>query len=68
MKKVLMKSVLFYKNTRIGSPNEEELIFIKLVGSNGEGLPVEAMKSGYPIKLGGFSGGKVSFIPLLKCL
>ena len=57
------KTVCAYeKNTRIGSPNEEELIFIKLAGSNGEGLPVEAMKSGYPIKLEDLVVEKVSFI------
>lgn len=50
------------QNTRIGSPNEEELIFIKLAGSNGDGLPVDAMKSGYPIKLEDLEVEKVSFI------
>jgi hypothetical protein len=50
------------QNTRIGSPNEEELIFVKLAGSNGDGLPVDAMKSGYPIKLEDLEVEKVSFI------
>jgi hypothetical protein len=53
---------IILQNTLIGSDNEEELVFVKLVGSNGAGLPIEAMKSGYPINQEDLEIQKVTYV------
>lgn len=40
---------IILQNVKVDSPNEEELVFVRLIGSNGRGLPVDSMKSGYKV-------------------
>ena len=42
---------IILQNVKVDSPNEEELVFVRLIGSNGRGLPVDSMKSGYKVTM-----------------
>ena len=50
------------QNVKVDSPNEEELVFVRLVGSNGKGLPVDSMKSGHKVTMNDMEIEKISHV------
>lgn len=53
---------IILQNVKVDSPNEEELVFVRLIGSNGRGLPVDSMKSGYRITMNDLEIEKVTHV------
>ena len=53
---------IILQNTKVDSPNEEELVFVRLIGSNGRGLPVDSMKSGYKVTMDDMEIEKVTHV------
>lgn len=53
---------IILQNTKVDSPNEEELVFVRLIGSNGRGLPVDSMKSGYKVTMDDMGIEKVTHV------
>ena len=53
---------IILQNVKVDSPNEEELVFVRLLGSNGRGLPVDSMKSGYKVKMDDMEIEKVTHV------
>jgi hypothetical protein len=50
------------QNVKVDSPNEEELVFVRLIGSNGRGLPVDSMKSGHKVTMDDMDIEKVTHV------
>lgn len=53
---------IILQNVKVDSPNEEELVFVRLIGSNGRGLPVECMRSGYKVTMDDLEIEKVTHV------
>lgn len=53
---------IILQNTKVDSSNEEELVFVRLIGSNGRGLPVDSMKSGYKVTMDDMEIEKVTHV------
>ena len=53
---------IILQNVKVDSPNEEELVFVRLVGSNGKGLPVDSMKSGHKVTMNDMEIEKISHV------
>lgn len=53
---------IILQNVKVDSPNEEELVFVRLIGSNGRGLPVDSMRSGYKITMDDLEIEKVTHV------
>ena len=53
---------IILQNVKVDSPNEEELVFVRLIGSNGRGLPVDSMKSGYKVTMDDMKIEKVTHV------
>ena len=53
---------IILQNVKVGSSNEEELVFVRLIGSNGRGLPVDSMKSGYKVTMDDMEIEKVTHV------
>lgn len=53
---------IILQNTKVDSSNEEELVFVRLIGSNGRGLPVDSMKSGYKVTMDDMEIEKVTYV------
>ena len=53
---------IILQNVKVDSPNEEELVFVRLIGSNGRGLPVDSMKSGYRVTMDDLEIEKVTHV------
>lgn len=53
---------IILQNVKVDSPNEEELVFVRLIGSNGRGLPVDSMKSGYKVTMDDMEIEKVTHV------
>lgn len=53
---------IILQNVKVDSPNEEELVFVRLIGSNGRGLPVDSMKSGYKVRMDDMEIEKVTHV------
>jgi hypothetical protein len=53
---------IILQNTKVDSPNEEELVFVRLIGSNGRGLPVDSMKSGHKVTMDDMEIEKVTHV------
>lgn len=53
---------IILQNVKVDSPNEEELVFVRLIGSNGRGLPVECMRSGYRVIMDDLEIEKVTHV------
>lgn len=50
------------QNVKVDSPNEEKLVFVRLIGSNGRGLPVDSMKSGHKVTMDDMDIEKVTHV------
>jgi hypothetical protein len=53
---------IILQNVKVDSPNEEELVFVRLIGSNGRGLPVDSMKSGHKVTMDDMEIEKVTHV------
>ena len=53
---------IILQNTKVDSSNEEELVFVRLIGSNGRGLPVDSMKSGHKVTMDDMEIEKVTHV------
>lgn len=53
---------IILQNIKVDSPNEEELVFVRLIGSNGRGLPVDSMKSGHKVTMDDMEIEKVTHV------
>lgn len=53
---------IILQNVKVDSPNEEELVFVRLIGSNGRGLPVDSMKSGHKVRMDDMEIEKVTHV------
>lgn len=53
---------IILQNVKVGSSNEEELVFVRLIGSNGRGLPVDSMKSGHKVTMDDMEIEKVTHV------
>ena len=53
---------IILQNVKVDSPNEEELVFVRLIGSNGRGLPVDCMRSGYKVIMDDLEIEKVTHV------
>lgn len=53
---------IILQNVKVDSPNEEELVFVRLIGSNGRGLPVDSMKSGHKVTMEDMEIEKVTHV------
>ena len=53
---------IILQNVKVGSSNEEELVFVRLIGSNGRGLPVDSMKSGHKVTMDDMDIEKVTHV------
>jgi hypothetical protein len=53
---------IILQNVKVDSTNEEELVFVRLIGSNGRGLPVDSMKSGHKVTMDDMEIEKVTHV------
>lgn len=53
---------IILQNVKVDSSNEEELVFVRLIGSNGRGLPVDSMKSGHKVTMDDMEIEKVTHV------
>ena len=53
---------IILQNVKVDYPNEEELVFVRLIGSNGRGLPVDSMKSGHKVTMDDMEIEKVTHV------
>lgn len=53
---------IILQNVKVDSSNEEELVFVRLIGSIGRGLPVDSMKSGHKVTMDDMEIEKVTHV------
>lgn len=53
---------IILQNVKVDSLNEEELVFVRLIGTNGRGLPVASMKSGHKVTMDDMEIEKVTHV------